>query len=283
VRALDLKTGREKWHFITGGPVRFAPAFATSTTLGATAGKPQIEKSRVYFGSDDVYVYCLNAQTGRGIWKFNLAPVDERFIGNHRMISRWPVRTGVLVADGVVYAVAGMWPAEGVFAYALAADTGKVLWCNDTVGGTPQGALLASRDILLVPNGNARTTPLDRRTGALMQWPAPPGASGCAPGWLAGQYAKFEADPRTGKPARTEYLGGGPGGGGTWVTVDGDNQYTFAMHRAMQLDIEPYSLTNGLAGRGWKVGQQLTISPSPSPSYVPARDHARGDQDKYRG
>ncbi|MBI2437463.1 MAG: PQQ-like beta-propeller repeat protein, partial [Lentisphaerae bacterium] len=139
VRALDVKTGLEKWRFIAGGPVRLAP---------------QIANGKVYFGSDDGFVYCLDAGSGKPVWKFRAAPADERFIGNHRMISRWPVRTGVLVADGVVYAVAGMWPAEGIFVYALAADTGKVLWCNDTAGGMPQGALLASRDILLVPNGN---------------------------------------------------------------------------------------------------------------------------------
>ena len=151
VRALDAKTGEEKWHFITGGPVRFAP---------------QIGKGRVYFASDDGFVYCLEAATGKLVWKFIAAPYDERIVGNHRMISRWPIRAGVLVADGVVYAVAGMWPGEGVFVHALEAETGTPLWCNDTVGGTPQGALLLGGDVLLVPNGNAKTTPLDRRTGA---------------------------------------------------------------------------------------------------------------------
>jgi outer membrane protein assembly factor BamB len=38
VRALDAKTGEETWHFIAGGPVRFAP---------------QIADGRVYFASDD--------------------------------------------------------------------------------------------------------------------------------------------------------------------------------------------------------------------------------------
>ena len=136
VRALDAKTGEEKWHFITGGPVRFAP---------------QIGKGRVYFASDDGFVYCLEAATGKLVWKFIAAPYDERIVGNHRMISRWPIRAGVLVADGVVYAVAGMWPGEGVFVHALEAETGTPLWCNDTVGGTPQGALLLGGDVLLVP------------------------------------------------------------------------------------------------------------------------------------
>ncbi|MDZ7616114.1 MAG: PQQ-binding-like beta-propeller repeat protein, partial [Patescibacteria group bacterium] len=46
VTALDTETGDERWRFIAEGPVRFAPV--------AWAGK-------VYFVSDDGYLYCLNA------------------------------------------------------------------------------------------------------------------------------------------------------------------------------------------------------------------------------
>lgn len=50
VRALHLETGQEKWTFFTGGPVRLAPA---------------VGKGKVYFGSDDGYVYCLEGSTGK--------------------------------------------------------------------------------------------------------------------------------------------------------------------------------------------------------------------------
>ncbi|MBI2438643.1 MAG: PQQ-binding-like beta-propeller repeat protein, partial [Lentisphaerae bacterium] len=162
VRALDARTGAERWHFISDGPVRFAP---------------QLASNRVYFGSDDGCVYCLEAATGKPVWIFNTAPADEALIGNGRMISRWPIRTGVLVHDNLVFAVAGMWPAEGIYVYALDAASGKIVWCNDTsglaargigqpwdagdphrgefsfLGPTPQGALLASRDFLIAPLG----------------------------------------------------------------------------------------------------------------------------------
>ncbi len=231
VRALDAKTGQEKWHFIAGGPVRFAP---------------QIDSGKVFFASDDGFVYCLDAGTGKLAWKFQAAPHDERMVGNHRMISRWPVRTGVLVADGVVYGVAGMWNMEGVFVYALQADTGKVVWCNDTlglssvvmvdfpasadpsketvgghngefaangaVGANPQGNLLLWKDTLLVPNGNSGPTALDRRTGI----PSPKGGGGRAP-----------------------------------VTIDQGKVYGFYRHHEDILSFSPFSLDSGAAPRGW--------------------------------
>ena len=117
IRALDLKTGAHRWCFVAGGPVRFSP---------------QIDGGRIYAGSDDGFVYCLDATSGRLVWKFRAAPDDDLLIGNGRMISRWPVRTGVLVLDGTVYCAAGMWNAEGIHVIALSADTGKVVWRNDT-------------------------------------------------------------------------------------------------------------------------------------------------------
>ncbi len=165
IRALEAATGRLLWLFTTDGPVRFAPAVA---------------EDRAFVASDDGLLYCLQAGTGRLLWKFRGGPRDERVIGNGRMISRWPLRSGVLVDDGVAYLAAGMWPSEGVFVYALDAATGRVLWVNDTCGimylangknggqfsgVAPQGYLAASRELLLVPTGRAVPAAFDRRTG----------------------------------------------------------------------------------------------------------------------
>ena len=62
VTALDTETGAERWRFITGGPVRFAPV--------AWEGK-------VYFVSDDGYLYCLN-DDGSLRWKFRGLPEGRR-------------------------------------------------------------------------------------------------------------------------------------------------------------------------------------------------------------
>ena len=175
LRAIEGSTGKVRWQFTAGGPIRFAPA------LGA---------GKAYVASDDGWLCCLDAGTGEPIWKFHAARTRERLVGNGRMISRRPLRSGVLVRDGVAYTTAGMWPTEGVFVYALDAETGRVLWCNDTsnamwmeqphpgayalTGVVPQGYLAASEDILLVPTG--RSVPAAYRSNHRPAPPLPAGA-----------------------------------------------------------------------------------------------------------
>lgn len=91
---------------ITGGPVRLAPA---------------VVDGRVYVGSDDGCAYCLDASDGSVVWQFRAAPEDRRVLRHGRMISLWPLRSGILVEDGVAYLAAGIFPAEGVFLFALEA------------------------------------------------------------------------------------------------------------------------------------------------------------------
>ena len=158
VYCLDAATGRIRWTTITGGPIRLAPTVA--------AGK-------VYVGSDDGCAYCLNAADGSVAWKFQAAPEDQRVLGNGRMISLWPIRSSVLVDDGVAYLTAGIFPAEGVFFFALDAATGKEIWRNDVCGESsqsrvsPQGYLLASKTTLYTPMGRVSPAAFDRETGTL--------------------------------------------------------------------------------------------------------------------
>ena len=209
IRALDVETGYPKWEFATGGPVRFAP---------------QIANGKVYGASDDGYVYCLDAATGKPLWTFRGGPYDECMLGNGRMISRWPVRTGVLVDKGVAYFAAGMWPAEGVFLYALDAESGRIIWCNDTSnagiprtshgvysvsGVNPQGAILASDSILAVPMGRCAPALYDRRTGRFLHY---------QPGGLAN------------------------GTGGSWAVIEDDKCYLFAKSFYSPLAIRALSL-----------------------------------------
>ncbi len=171
VRALALTDGRLKWQFTAGGPIRFAPAWADGS---------------LYVASDDGTLSRLDANTGAVQWRFRAAPEGRQMLGNGRMISRWPCRSGALVIDGVVYVTAGMWPSEGIYIYALNAATGKPIWKNDTSGALyrnqphmgssaftgvcPQGYLLASKDLLLVPSGRTTPAALDRQTGKLVYY-----------------------------------------------------------------------------------------------------------------
>jgi len=144
--------GETVWSFFTSGPVRFAPA---------------LSKGRVYAGSDDGLVYCLDAEDGRLLWKHKPSTPDRCVIGNGRMISVSPVRTGVAVDGGAVYFCAGIFPKEGVVAAALDAGTGKVLW-EKSCDFSPQGYILASAGRLYVPTGRASPVVVDRRNGVLL-------------------------------------------------------------------------------------------------------------------
>ncbi len=119
VTAYDLATGEFQWDFATGGPVRLAPAYS---------------QGRLYVASDDGYLVCLAASTGEQIWRFRAAPGERMVLGNERLISMWPVRGGPVVHEGIVYLAAGIWPFEGVYVYALDAETAEVIWEHSGVG-----------------------------------------------------------------------------------------------------------------------------------------------------
>lgn len=171
VTAFSTVTGDELWRFYTNGPIRLAAiAFA----------------DRVCFGSDDGWLYCVDAASGELKWKVPGAPKDReshRHLGNARLVSFWPVRGGPVFADGVVYFGAGIWPTLGVFVRAVDAKSGRVIWTNDSShaienvrvdhnylqesGISPQGHMLVHGDMLIVPNGRSMPARFDRKTGKL--------------------------------------------------------------------------------------------------------------------
>ena len=166
VTAYDLDSGEVRWRYWTDGPVRLAPL---------------VWQGRVYAGSDDGYMHCLDATTGKQIWKFRGAPNDRMVLGNRRLISMWPLRGGPVIADGTLYFAAGIWPNEGVFLYAIDAETAEVRWVNSgsssdmvedsksyfSFGGVaPQGRLIVSGDRLIVPGGRTVPAVFDRESGA---------------------------------------------------------------------------------------------------------------------
>jgi len=107
VYCLDATSASVRWTFFTGGPVRLAPS---------------IYQNRVYVGSDDGNVYCLSTTDGHVVWQRHVGPSDRRLLGRGKMISMWPLRTSVLVDDGVAYYGAGIFPSEGVYVEAVRAD-----------------------------------------------------------------------------------------------------------------------------------------------------------------
>ncbi len=171
VIALEADTGRVRWQFTAGGPVRFAPV---------------AWRDRLFVASDDGWLYALSIDDGRVLWQFRGGPDDSLCLGNERLVSRWPIRGGPVVLDDIVYFTAGIWPTDGIFLHALRAATGEVLWTNDRAGDieigqphggatarsgvAPQGYLLADEERIYVPTGRAVPAVFRRSDGELLYY-----------------------------------------------------------------------------------------------------------------
>ena len=149
VYCLDTNTGKTVWTFFTEGPVRLAPT---------------VVAEKVYVGSDDGAVYCLDSKSGKLVWKYRPTEEDKRIPGNGRIISVWPIRTGISVDGGAAYFCAGLFPMQGAWLCAVDTETGKSIW-KQKIDISPQGYILASKDRLYVPTGRTGPAVFDRATG----------------------------------------------------------------------------------------------------------------------
>ena len=200
--ALDTATGEELWGFYAEGPVRLPP-IAT--------------RDRVFFVSDDSFLYCLAADSGNLLWKFRAAPYPHKCIGNERIVSCWPARGGPAMQNGLIYFAAGMWPFMGVFIYAINAETGQVVWVNDTSGGIycgkphvsegfgsvgPQGTLVVTDEIVITPGGRSVPAGFDKKTGKFLFFNNNGGMQGWGSAVIADK-THFYARTRSGVIANT--------------------------------------------------------------------------------
>ncbi|MSQ93819.1 MAG: hypothetical protein EXR98_04595 [Gemmataceae bacterium] len=149
VRALDLDKGTPRWSGYTGGSMKYPPA---------------VSGYRVFVGSGDGYIYCFNAR-GDPLWRFRTAPVERVIPVYGNLTSTWPVGSGVLVEDGVVYGASGISNFDGTHVFALDAITGKIKWQQHssayedddklpTGGVAVQGPLLLHNNAIHMATGN---------------------------------------------------------------------------------------------------------------------------------
>lgn len=93
IYGLNVKTGRKKWSFSTGGKI-----YSTSATL----------KDRVVAASTDNTIYCLNSKTGKLIWTYETSG---------------PIVANPLIHNNTIY----IGSSEGIFR-AIDLKTGKLKW-----------------------------------------------------------------------------------------------------------------------------------------------------------
>ena len=150
VTALDTETGKMRWRVYANGPVRLAPV--------AWEGK-------VIFVADDGVCYCVDAATGKPLWKFDTALSGRRVFIEDRLGTTCPIRGAPVVIDGKVHFVAGIWSWEESAFFTLDAATGKQV--RATKGVRAQGYLAAVGPWLYAPNGRAIAVRLSRENGGL--------------------------------------------------------------------------------------------------------------------
>ncbi|MFH1759481.1 MAG: PQQ-binding-like beta-propeller repeat protein [bacterium] len=115
VTALDAATCTIKWNFIAGGRIDAAPTYY---------------KGRSIFGSNDGWVYCLDASNGDLMWKYRAAPAHTRIQAYGQLESPWPVTGAVSVVNDIVAVGSGRSSRSdyGFSVIGLNVNTGEQVW-----------------------------------------------------------------------------------------------------------------------------------------------------------
>ncbi|MGI9456759.1 MAG: LamG-like jellyroll fold domain-containing protein [Aeoliella sp.] len=154
VKCVDAASGELRWSFFTNGPVRVPPAYSDG---------------KLYFGSDDGFAYCLNAQSGKLVWKFSPTEAGRWIVNDGNYIPLWPIRTGVTVDKGTAYFAASLLPWNKTYMCAVNAKTGKPKgqghYVREYEGLTLEGPFAATGEVLVAPQGRVEPMLFARKDG----------------------------------------------------------------------------------------------------------------------
>lgn len=157
IHCVDADSGKEKWQFTTNGPIRIAPTY---------------HKGNLYFGSDDGFVYCIDARKGKLIWKYSPSPnKHQKVLNNGRLISFWPIRTGVLIENGIAYFGASMLPWKKSYVCAVNIETGLPdidgTYAREykDMNMTLEGSMASNGSLLIQAQGRISPVFIDKNSG----------------------------------------------------------------------------------------------------------------------
>ncbi|MBI9065091.1 MAG: PQQ-binding-like beta-propeller repeat protein, partial [Marinilabiliaceae bacterium] len=151
IACYDVLNGELIWKFYSGAPNRVAPLWY---------------KGKLFVGSDDGHIYCLNAENGELQWKRSFGG-DRKMMGNGRIISSVPVRTGIVAKGDTIFVAAGLLPEENVSVNACKASTGDVIWSRQLTELAPQGYPVLMDSLWYVPNSRVQPMVFSTRNGEL--------------------------------------------------------------------------------------------------------------------
>ncbi len=185
VWAIDARNGRQVWHY-------------SRPSQGDHVGQRGVAmyKDRVYFGTPDAHLICLNARDGKPIWDVEIADVKLGYY-----ISVAPL----LVKNRLIIGSSGDQTDIQHFVEAIDPETGKVIWRWNTVpkAGEPGSETWPDKDALTHGGGPAWMTGTYDPDANLIYWgtgnPAPVLAGVVRPGSNLYTCSIAALNPDTGK------------------------------------------------------------------------------------
>ena len=156
IHCLDIISGKEKWFYRTNAPVRFPPSY---------------HNGNLYFGSDDGYVYRIDAKTGSDAngWKYCPFSDDRLICNNSNLIPQWPIRTGTAVYDDKVYFASSLVTWTDSYLCSVNISDGSPVY-SVSGGTTPMGAILVSSSKIYLTMGRGYPRVFNRSDGSYLGW-----------------------------------------------------------------------------------------------------------------
>lgn len=161
LHSLDVHTGRPGWQRTVGGPIRVAPNY---------------HDRKIYFGADDGFAYCVDAESGELVWRFTVTQPTRLVLQDGRFVSPLACRTGVVVREDLpgtatAYFCESLLPWDDSYLCAVDANTGQPTGAGRFMRRTSReghfdGPLSVSDKLLYCPRGNSAAEMFTRGEGA---------------------------------------------------------------------------------------------------------------------